>query len=369
MSDDHWAISNLLARYAELLNLGRIDEVGELFRYGKITSVGNPMTYTGTDEVVAMYRDSVHFDEKVPDTLIFTTNLQIEVDGDAATSQRVLPRRPPGRPGSGAGARGALPRRVRAARRPVVVPPPAHAPRPRRRPLDPPQPPARGLPRGVSAVPYRLIQWGTGNVGRHALRTIVERPDFELVGVRVYNPDKVGTGRRRRCSASNQPACSRPTTSTPCSRSTPTASATRRSARRSTTTRNRSTTCAGSSSRARTSCRARSSTTRTSNPASRRTESATRANGSPRRAARAARASTTWASTRDSRWTSGRSRCRACVAASTGSRSSSSSTCSATRRCRSCATTSASACRPTSRRRSTASSPTSTNRRSTSRCA
>ena len=39
---------------------------------------------------------------------------------------------------------------------------------------------------------YRLIQWGTGNVGRHALRTIVERPDFELVGVRVYNPDKVG---------------------------------------------------------------------------------------------------------------------------------------------------------------------------------
>ena len=39
---------------------------------------------------------------------------------------------------------------------------------------------------------YRVIQWGTGNVGRHALRTIVERPDFDLVGVRVYNPDKVG---------------------------------------------------------------------------------------------------------------------------------------------------------------------------------
>ena len=39
---------------------------------------------------------------------------------------------------------------------------------------------------------YRMIQWGTGNVGNHALRTIVERPDFELVGVRVYNPEKVG---------------------------------------------------------------------------------------------------------------------------------------------------------------------------------
>lgn len=39
---------------------------------------------------------------------------------------------------------------------------------------------------------YRVIQWGTGNVGKHALRTIVERPDFELAGLRVYNPDKVG---------------------------------------------------------------------------------------------------------------------------------------------------------------------------------
>ena len=52
MSSDHWDISNLIARYAELLNLGLIDEVGELFRQGKITSAGNTMTYTGTDEVV-----------------------------------------------------------------------------------------------------------------------------------------------------------------------------------------------------------------------------------------------------------------------------------------------------------------------------
>jgi len=41
-------------------------------------------------------------------------------------------------------------------------------------------------------VSYRVIQWGTGNVGMHALRTIIERPDFELAGVRVYNPAKVG---------------------------------------------------------------------------------------------------------------------------------------------------------------------------------
>jgi 4-hydroxy-tetrahydrodipicolinate reductase len=39
---------------------------------------------------------------------------------------------------------------------------------------------------------YRIVQWGTGNVGQQALRTILERPDFELAGVRVYDPAKVG---------------------------------------------------------------------------------------------------------------------------------------------------------------------------------
>jgi 2,4-diaminopentanoate dehydrogenase len=39
---------------------------------------------------------------------------------------------------------------------------------------------------------YRVIQWGTGNVGTHALRAIIQRPDLELVGLRVYNPEKVG---------------------------------------------------------------------------------------------------------------------------------------------------------------------------------
>lgn len=38
----------------------------------------------------------------------------------------------------------------------------------------------------------RIVQWGTGNVGTHALRTIVDRPDMSLVGLRVYNPEKLG---------------------------------------------------------------------------------------------------------------------------------------------------------------------------------
>ena len=39
---------------------------------------------------------------------------------------------------------------------------------------------------------YRVAQWGTGNVGRYALRTVIEHPLFELVALRVYSADKAG---------------------------------------------------------------------------------------------------------------------------------------------------------------------------------
>lgn len=39
---------------------------------------------------------------------------------------------------------------------------------------------------------YRVVQWSTGNVGRHALAGIDARPDLELVGVWVSSAAKVG---------------------------------------------------------------------------------------------------------------------------------------------------------------------------------
>jgi hypothetical protein len=39
---------------------------------------------------------------------------------------------------------------------------------------------------------YRVVQFSTGNVGRHALAGIDAHPDLELVGVWVSNPAKVG---------------------------------------------------------------------------------------------------------------------------------------------------------------------------------
>lgn len=39
---------------------------------------------------------------------------------------------------------------------------------------------------------YKVIQWATGSVGTWALREVIRNPDLELVGLRVYNPAKVG---------------------------------------------------------------------------------------------------------------------------------------------------------------------------------
>jgi hypothetical protein len=39
---------------------------------------------------------------------------------------------------------------------------------------------------------YRVVAWSTGNVGRHVIAGIDARPDLELVGLWVSNPDKVG---------------------------------------------------------------------------------------------------------------------------------------------------------------------------------
>ena len=39
---------------------------------------------------------------------------------------------------------------------------------------------------------YRVVQWATGNVGKHAVRGIVEHPETELVGAYVYSAAKAG---------------------------------------------------------------------------------------------------------------------------------------------------------------------------------
>jgi SnoaL-like domain len=85
--DDYGQICNLLYRYAELVNLGEFDAVGELFRFGRVQVEGNPTAYVGSQEIAAMYRESTNVPSDGPDTLLYTTNIQVEVDGDSAASR------------------------------------------------------------------------------------------------------------------------------------------------------------------------------------------------------------------------------------------------------------------------------------------
>src|ERR1700730_3467913 len=45
----------------------------------------------------------------------------------------------------------------------------------------------------------RVIQFSTGNVGRHSLRAIIGRPDLELVGVHAASSEKIGRDAAELC--------------------------------------------------------------------------------------------------------------------------------------------------------------------------
>ncbi|WP_297622747.1 NAD(P)H-dependent amine dehydrogenase family protein [Nocardia sp.] len=48
---------------------------------------------------------------------------------------------------------------------------------------------------------YRVVQFSTGHVGIHALRSIIRHPDFELVGLHAHGPDKIGRDAAELCGA------------------------------------------------------------------------------------------------------------------------------------------------------------------------
>jgi hypothetical protein len=39
---------------------------------------------------------------------------------------------------------------------------------------------------------FRVVQWSTGNIGKRALGILLDRDDFDVVGVHAFGPDKVG---------------------------------------------------------------------------------------------------------------------------------------------------------------------------------
>lgn len=91
--DDYLAISNIIFSYAERLDAGDSDGIGELFSHGEFSSETQGGPYRGRDEVAAHYRSKARvYDDGLPGQKHVTTNLQMEIadDGLSATCRSVF---------------------------------------------------------------------------------------------------------------------------------------------------------------------------------------------------------------------------------------------------------------------------------------
>ncbi len=84
MTPGYVAITNLVYRYARLIDAGNLQGVGELFAHGTVDT-GDGNLLRGTDEVRDMYGVVILYPDGTPRTRHVTTNLVIDVDEDAGT--------------------------------------------------------------------------------------------------------------------------------------------------------------------------------------------------------------------------------------------------------------------------------------------
>jgi len=83
---DYFAIQNLIHRYADLLDRGKIDEVGALFDHADVYMPGEPEPWSraGQNKMAEIFRQWTRFFPEAdgrPRTRHVTTNLIIEEDG------------------------------------------------------------------------------------------------------------------------------------------------------------------------------------------------------------------------------------------------------------------------------------------------
>jgi len=87
MSDSAVQIQNLVYRYAELIDLGDFDGLGNLLGDAEVGSADSPESLTGIDAVVAMFTSSTRrYPDGTPRTKHVTTNLILEIDDAAGTA-------------------------------------------------------------------------------------------------------------------------------------------------------------------------------------------------------------------------------------------------------------------------------------------
>ena len=82
---DETAITNLVFRYAELIDSGDYDGIGALFADAVIGADGSTVEWRGAEEITAMYVNGTRrYEDGTPRSKHVTTNLIIEVDGERA---------------------------------------------------------------------------------------------------------------------------------------------------------------------------------------------------------------------------------------------------------------------------------------------
>jgi len=80
-------IQNLVFRYAELIDLGDFDGLGELLADAEVGAADSRGSLTGHDAVVAMFTSTTRrYPDGTPRTKHVTTNCIIDVDEDAGTA-------------------------------------------------------------------------------------------------------------------------------------------------------------------------------------------------------------------------------------------------------------------------------------------
>ena len=85
-ASDYFAIQNLIYRYADLLDRGKVDEVGALFDHANVYMPGDPEPWSraGQNRMAEIFRQWTRFYPEAggrPRTRHVTTNLTIEPDG------------------------------------------------------------------------------------------------------------------------------------------------------------------------------------------------------------------------------------------------------------------------------------------------
>ncbi|MCV7379508.1 Ring hydroxylating enzyme beta subunit [Mycobacterium alsense] len=91
MADSATEITNLIYRYAELLDVGDLDAVAQLFEHGRICGVedGPPETvFEGAARVREMYEMATRiYADGTPKTKHNTSNVQLHIDEAAGTAR------------------------------------------------------------------------------------------------------------------------------------------------------------------------------------------------------------------------------------------------------------------------------------------